>query len=403
MFRRTAISHAKACTSSSAKLDSSQTIHVPGSSSSTTSVSGRCSLPARTYECPAASNMAPRSRTTVVFPFVPVTPTIGVRSSSRKPSSTSLQIATPRARAAAASGDPAGTPGPFTTSSTPSSRDSSSDPRRTSTPSSASLPASAVGDRSAATTLAPTRTSAAAAARPVSPSPSTSTRPLRGTHSGRSSPPAPIRRTSSPRGELEGPCSDGIERRYAPSCRFRAGRSTSSGAAGSDPGLRAPEGQSLPGQAVEMRDERVDLGRLEGGRPAVAKGRLACGADRIEAHVRGSLVDRPELVELVELDDHFGEAGVRERSRENNVVKTHELRGRRVRLPFLCDALGEIGAKGRPVDGRRDGRTLAVDGLVAGEPTAGLQHARELLDCTPELGDIHEDGARHAHVDARVR
>jgi hypothetical protein len=46
---------------------------------------------------------------------------------------------------------------------------------------------------------------------------------------------------------------------------------TSSGPPGGDPGLRPAEGQSLPGEAVEMRDESVDLGRLERRRPTLAQ------------------------------------------------------------------------------------------------------------------------------------
>ena len=47
-LRRTATSQRNSCTSSSAKLETSQTIHVPGSTESATSLSGVCSLPART-------------------------------------------------------------------------------------------------------------------------------------------------------------------------------------------------------------------------------------------------------------------------------------------------------------------------------------------------------------------
>ncbi len=125
MLRRTATSQRNSCTSSSAKLETSQTIHVPASTESATSLSGVCSLPARTADRPAASNIAPSSRTVVVFPFVPVTPRIGFPGSSRQPSSSSLQTGISRARAAAMGGASPGTPGLFTTTSTSCSRSSS--------------------------------------------------------------------------------------------------------------------------------------------------------------------------------------------------------------------------------------------------------------------------------------
>src|ERR671931_861817 len=82
----------------------------------------------------------------------------------------------PRARAPATTGDSPGTPGLFTTSCTASSSDSSSVPRRTSTPLPASLPASRAASRSAATTWTPRAAKASAAACPVTPSPTTSAR-----------------------------------------------------------------------------------------------------------------------------------------------------------------------------------------------------------------------------------
>ena len=81
--------------SSSWKLDSSQTIQRPSSSSS---VSARPMFPAT-----GAPSISPRSAVVVVFPFVPVTPRIGVES-SRPPSSISLQTGMPRSRAAVTRG-----------------------------------------------------------------------------------------------------------------------------------------------------------------------------------------------------------------------------------------------------------------------------------------------------------
>ncbi len=80
-------------------------------------------LPATTTSRPAARKTAPSSSHVVDFPFVPVTPTkrVPVGASRRQPSSSSDQTGTPAVRAARTSGAPAGTPGLFTTSSTPSS------------------------------------------------------------------------------------------------------------------------------------------------------------------------------------------------------------------------------------------------------------------------------------------
>ena len=72
---------------------------------------------------PAARKIAPSSAVVVVLPFVPVTPTKREPGSSRNPSSTSDHTGTPRSRAAASSGIAGGTPGVFTTTSTPSSSD----------------------------------------------------------------------------------------------------------------------------------------------------------------------------------------------------------------------------------------------------------------------------------------
>src|SRR5581483_263705 len=173
---RTAMSHATVSTCSSWKLESSQTTHVPGSTVSATSVSGVCSLPASVAATPAAVNIAPSSRTVVVFPFVPVTPSSGLPGRSRQPSSISLQIGIPRVAAAAATGERAGTPGLFTTRSTPVSTDSSSVPRWSSTPVPASLPGSASAERSLTTTSTPRAARASAADSPLTASPSTRAR-----------------------------------------------------------------------------------------------------------------------------------------------------------------------------------------------------------------------------------
>ena len=75
---------------------------------------------------PPARKIAPSSSAVVVLPFVPVTPTNLAPGSSRKPSSTSDHTGIPRSRAAATSGASPGTPGDFTSTSTPSSSERSS-------------------------------------------------------------------------------------------------------------------------------------------------------------------------------------------------------------------------------------------------------------------------------------
>ena len=147
-------------TSSSWKLDTSHTTTSPGSIRPSRSDSARPTLPAT-----GAPSITPRSSLVVVFPFVPVTPTIGFPS-SREPSSISLQTGIPRARAAATSDASPGTPGLLISVSTPSSKRSSSVPRWSSTPASASLLVSMSGDASTPITSSPRRRSARAAAWP---------------------------------------------------------------------------------------------------------------------------------------------------------------------------------------------------------------------------------------------
>src|SRR5918999_2088864 len=155
-FVSTAIRGRNSCTSSSWKLDTSLTISSPGGTASTSPVSGRPTFPAT-----GAPSIAPSSSLVVVLPFVPVTATSGL-SSSRKPSSSSLQTGTPRALASRTSAFSAGTPGLLTSRPTPSRSETS--------PSFPSV-------RSAPMTSTPRRSSAAAAARPERASPSTSARP----------------------------------------------------------------------------------------------------------------------------------------------------------------------------------------------------------------------------------
>src|SRR5438132_3137354 len=161
--------------SSSWKLDSSHTTQASEASVPSNPVSGRPTFPATATGSPAARNTAPSSSLVVVLPFVPVTPSSGFRN-RRKPSSTSLQIGTRRARAAAGSGESPGTPGLLTSRSTSSSNCSSSVPRWTSTPASSSLPASRSGPRATPTVGTPRRASASAAASPDRASPTTSAR-----------------------------------------------------------------------------------------------------------------------------------------------------------------------------------------------------------------------------------
>ena len=130
--------------SSSWKLDSSQTIQASGGAS--TPESARPTLPATVTAPPR--NIAPSHSVVVVFPFVPVTPTIGFGRKAAA-SSTSLQIGIGRARRRARC---------------PAARRGSSRarPRRRGATGRASLPRS----RSARTTSTPCRSSSAAAACP---------------------------------------------------------------------------------------------------------------------------------------------------------------------------------------------------------------------------------------------
>ncbi len=111
----------------------------------------------------------------VVLPFVPVTPTSGL-GKRREASSTSLQTGILRLRAACTSGEELGTPGLFTSSPAPSSSRTLSSPSLNSMPALASSLTSSSVERSTATTVAPRRARARAAARPDRARPSTSTR-----------------------------------------------------------------------------------------------------------------------------------------------------------------------------------------------------------------------------------
>src|SRR5688500_15442689 len=159
--------------SSSWKLESSQTIHASSARAPSSPVSGRPTFPATATGRSAARKIAPSSSLVVVFPFVPVTPSTGL-GSSREPSSTSLQIVSPRRRAAATRGASLGTPGLFTSRSTSSTSAGSSAPSTTSTPAARSLPASSSAFRSTPTTRRLRRASASAAASPERARPRTS-------------------------------------------------------------------------------------------------------------------------------------------------------------------------------------------------------------------------------------
>ena len=77
------MSHANVCTSSSWKLESSQTTQAWGSIPSAASVRARPTLPATSTGRPAARMIAPSSSVVVVLPFVPVTPISGLPRSRR--------------------------------------------------------------------------------------------------------------------------------------------------------------------------------------------------------------------------------------------------------------------------------------------------------------------------------
>src|SRR5262245_28144004 len=161
--------------SSSWNTPTSQTTHASEWIVPTSELSARPMLPATSTERPSARNISPSNAVVVVFPFVPVTATIGFER-SLAPSSSSSQIGTPRARAAATSGASARTPGLLTTRSIPCVSVSSSLPTWTSTPRARSLPAAGVSSRENATTSASAASSASAADDPARARPTTRTR-----------------------------------------------------------------------------------------------------------------------------------------------------------------------------------------------------------------------------------
>ena len=172
----TPTSQRKRSTPSSWKLESSHTIVRPGSMRPANDDSAVPTLPALTLGTPPRSSMAAVSSVVVVLPFVPVMPTIGLRSSSRRyASSTSAHTGIPAERAARTIAASSGTPGLLTSRSAPASSSGSSRPSTASTPAGAS-PAS--GRRSASTTCrcGAQRVSASAAAMPERTAPSTTAR-----------------------------------------------------------------------------------------------------------------------------------------------------------------------------------------------------------------------------------
>src|SRR5258706_14499093 len=66
-------------------------------------------------------------------------------------------------------------------------------------------------------------------------------------------------------------------------CRIRGGRLTSSGAAGAEEELRAPEADRAAGEALQVGDERLGLRRRESLFPELPEGGLAGRADPAEA------------------------------------------------------------------------------------------------------------------------
>src|SRR5579862_2109909 len=343
--------------SSSWKLDSSQTTAVSGPLDSATSVSGRPTFPATATSRPAARKIAPRSSVVVVFPFVPVTPTNWLPLSRRYPSSTSLQIGSARARAAAASGDSAGTPGLLTTSSIPSSSDSSTDPTRTSTPAALSLLASTSADRSAATTDTPRRASARAAACPDRASPSTSAR--RGNHAGVSVGPVPVMRRYSPQGEYEGPCRDDSRERRARPSRIRDERPTSSEAAGAEKEVWAAEGHRCAGEALQVRFDRGEVVLAERLPPALSRRRRRRGAAGVETRADRLVGHRPLLARVLERPLDRAEARTLEPRDKLVGIEPLQRVGGGERLPLCADPSAEL-AERRPVDGRREIGAAAI-------------------------------------------
>jgi hypothetical protein len=120
--------------------------------------------------------MRPVSAVVVDFPFVPVI-AITRPCSHRDASSISPTTGTPRARAAAIAGTPAGTPGLSTTRSAVVKVSSRWPPSSSSTPRARSGSASGTSPRTSdSVTFAPRRASRSAAARPLRAAPATVTR-----------------------------------------------------------------------------------------------------------------------------------------------------------------------------------------------------------------------------------
>src|SRR5205823_12629028 len=108
------------------------------------------------------------------------------------------------------------------------------------------------------------------------------------------------------------------------------------------PGLRVAEPDGLAGERLQVGDEALHIRPAELPAPALPQRRLACGADRVEAHLDGALVDLPLLLEDLELDLDVVEARRLERARQLPIVEPRQRAHGGMSLPFRRNAAGEL-------------------------------------------------------------
>src|SRR3989442_8603852 len=85
-----------------------------------------------------------------------------------------------------------------------------------------------------------------------------------------------------------------------------------SGSAGAEEELGPAKGHGRAGEALQVRDECVDLRRAERSLPALAEGRMPWGAVGVEARVDRLLGDEPFLARVLDGEVDVDEPGGRE-------------------------------------------------------------------------------------------
>src|SRR5712691_1462390 len=94
-----------------------------------------------------------------------------------------------------------------------------------------------------------------------------------------------------------------------------------SGPAGAEVELGPAEGDRLPGEAAQVRDEGAHLVRCEGGLPALAEGRVPGAAAHVEAGLDRLRGDKPLVARILNRGAELDEAGAGERSRERVCIE----------------------------------------------------------------------------------